>query len=79
MSARKPVAHAIETIQIEERRYKPSPEYTKQANAQPEIYERGFDEFWSEEANNRISWFQPWNTRFTSGSRPTLGGTSAAG
>jgi acetyl-CoA synthetase len=51
--------HAIETMQIEERRYPPSPEFSKQANAQPDIYERGFDEFWSEEAA-RISWFEPW-------------------
>lgn len=42
-------------MQVEERRYKPSPEFSKQANAQPDIYERSFDEFWTEEAK-RISW-----------------------
>jgi acetyl-CoA synthetase len=52
--------HAIETMQVEERRYKPSPDFARQANAQPEIYRRGFDEFWTEEAK-RISWFQPWD------------------
>jgi len=51
--------HAIETMQVEERRYKPAPEFSRLANAQPEIYERGFDEFWTKEAE-RISWFQPW-------------------
>src|SRR6195256_5974699 len=56
--------HAIETMQVEERRYKPSPEFSKQANAQPDIYERGFDEFWSQEANQRISWFRPWKSLY---------------
>ncbi|HVB76400.1 MAG TPA: acetate--CoA ligase [Candidatus Nitrosotalea sp.] len=51
--------HAIETMQVEERRYVPSPEFSRQANAQPEIYEIGFEEFWSQQAE-RISWFQPW-------------------
>jgi acetyl-CoA synthetase len=46
-------------MQIEERRYPPSPEFSRQANAQPDIYERGFDEFWTEEAQ-RISWFEAW-------------------
>src|ERR1700680_2055895 len=47
-------------MQVEERRYEPSPEFSAQANAKPDIYKRGFDEFWGEEANQRISWFQPW-------------------
>ena len=51
--------HAIETMQIEERRYPPSPEFSRQANAQPDIYERGFDEFWTKESE-RITWFEPW-------------------
>src|SRR4051794_24625489 len=38
------VAHAIETILLEERRYPPPREFAAQANAQPEIYERDFDE-----------------------------------
>ncbi len=53
--------HAIETMQVEERRYPPSPEFRKQANAQPEIYDRTLEDFWTKEANERISWFQPWN------------------
>jgi acetyl-CoA synthetase len=51
--------HAIETLQVEERRYKPDPEFSKQANAQPDIYELGFDEFWTEEAR-RVTFFEPW-------------------
>jgi hypothetical protein len=39
--------HAIETMQVEERRFEPSPEFRAQANAQPDIYDRGFDEFWT--------------------------------
>jgi len=49
----------IETMQVEERRYPPSPEFRKQANAQPEIYNRGFDRFWTEESK-RVTWFEPW-------------------
>src|SRR6202171_2179932 len=59
MSERKSSGHAIETMQIEERRFKPSPEFSRQANAQPDIYDQGFDEFWTKEAG-RISWFEPW-------------------
>src|SRR3981189_3743852 len=58
MSERKSSGHAIETMQIEERRFKPSPEFSRQANAQPDIYDQGFDEFWTNEAG-RISWFAP--------------------
>jgi acetyl-CoA synthetase len=49
---------AIETILLEERRYEPDPEFAAQANAQPEIYERDFEEFWETEARERVSWFQ---------------------
>ncbi|MEA2628256.1 MAG: acetyl-CoA synthetase, partial [Chloroflexota bacterium] len=55
--------HAIETMQVEERRYEPSPEFSRQANAQPDIYKRGFDEFWTKEAE-RISWFEPWKSLY---------------
>jgi acetyl-CoA synthetase len=51
--------HAIETMQVEERRFEPSPEFRAQANAQPDIYDRGFDEFWTKEAE-RISFLEPW-------------------
>src|SRR5947207_7701985 len=49
---------AIETILLEERRYPPPPEFAEQANAQPEIYERDFEEFWETEARERVSWFE---------------------
>src|SRR5205823_13314513 len=60
MSARKAAEHAIETMQVEERRYPPSPEFRKQANAQPDIYNRSLEDFWTKEANERITWFEPW-------------------
>jgi acetyl-CoA synthetase len=49
----------IDTLLLEERRYPPPPEFAAQANAQPEIYERSFDEFWETEARERVSWFEP--------------------
>ena len=60
MNERRSGAHAIETMQVEERRYPPPPEFAKQANAKPDIYETGFDEFWTREAKARVSWFTPW-------------------
>jgi len=60
MKATKAGEHAIETMQVEERRYPPSPEFRKQANAQPDIYNRKLEDFWAIEANERISWFEPW-------------------
>ena len=53
---------AIETILLEERRYPPSPEFAAQANAQPEIYERDFEEFWETEGRERASWFEDFHT-----------------
>src|SRR6266576_4730435 len=51
--------HAIETLQVEERRYRPDPAFSKQANAQPDIYGKGFDDFWTAESK-RITFFEPW-------------------
>ena len=59
MSASKPGEHAIETMQVEVRRYPPDPEFSKQANGQPDIYKKGFEEFWTEESK-RVSFFEPW-------------------
>jgi acetyl-CoA synthetase len=50
---------AIETMLLEERRYPPDPEFAAQANAQPEIYERDFEELWETEARERVTWFEP--------------------
>ena len=52
-------AHAIDALMLEERRYPPPAEFAAQANARPEIYERGFEEFWETEARERITWFEP--------------------
>src|SRR2546429_5416067 len=41
------------------RRYPPSPAFSQQANAKPEIYAKSFDDFWSEESK-RITFFEPW-------------------
>ena len=49
----------IETHFVEERRYPPTPEFAAQANAQPEIYERDFDEFWETEGRELVSWAEP--------------------
>ena len=50
---------AIETMFLEERRYPPPQEFAAQANAQPEIYERDFEEFWETEGRERVTWFEP--------------------
>jgi acetyl-CoA synthetase len=50
---------AIDTLLLEERRYPPPEGFAAQANAQPDIYDRDFDEFWKTEARERIAWFEP--------------------
>jgi acetyl-CoA synthetase len=54
----------IDTMLLEERRYEPDPEFARQANAQPEIYERGWEEFWETEGRNRVTWFEPFSTLY---------------
>jgi acetyl-CoA synthetase len=49
----------IETIFTEDRRYPPPPEFAALAVAQPDIYERDFDELWDTEARERVTWFEP--------------------
>src|SRR4051794_34339733 len=51
--------HAIETILLEERRYTPPEDFASQANAQPDIYDRDFEEFWETEGRERVTWFEP--------------------
>jgi len=58
MSEPDPPGHAIETMFLEARRYPPSPEFAAQANAGPEIYRRTFDEFWTAQGREHISWFE---------------------
>jgi acetyl-CoA synthetase len=51
----------IDTMLLEERRYAPDPEFARQANAQPGIYERDWEEFWETEGRNRVTWFEPYS------------------
>jgi acetyl-CoA synthetase len=51
-------AKTIDALFLEDRRYPPPEEFATQANAQPEIYERDWEEFWETEAE-RVSWFEP--------------------
>jgi acetyl-CoA synthetase len=51
----------IDTLLLEERRFPPSPEFAAQANAQPDIYDRDFDEFWESEGRERVRWFEPFD------------------
>jgi acetyl-CoA synthetase len=58
MSLDQEPGHAIETLFLEERRYPPDPAFAAQANAKPDIYDRDFETFWSEESQ-RVTWFKP--------------------
>jgi acetyl-CoA synthetase len=53
---------AIDTLLLEERRYPPSPEFAAQANAQADIYDIPFEEFWEREGRERVSWFEPFTS-----------------
>jgi acetyl-CoA synthetase len=59
MSSEETAGHAIETLFTEERRYPPPPDFAATANAQPDIYDRDLEEFWRDHAQQRISWFKP--------------------
>jgi acetyl-CoA synthetase len=51
--------HAIDSMQLEERRYPPPREFATSASAKPDIYDRSLEDFWEEEALKRVSWFKP--------------------
>jgi acetyl-CoA synthetase len=53
--------NTIDTMLLEERRYAPDPEFARQANARPEIYERDWEEFWETEGRDRVTWFEPFS------------------
>jgi acetyl-CoA synthetase len=53
---------AIDTLFDEERRFPPPPAFATSANAQPGIYDEGFEELWTRCANERVSWFTPFET-----------------
>jgi acetyl-CoA synthetase len=61
MEPTRPLTNTIETMLLEERRYAPDPEFARQANAQPDIYERDWEEFWETEGRNRVTWFEPFS------------------
>ena len=42
--------------------YPPDPELAKTANARPEMKEQGLEEFWDEQAKQRIDWFTEYDT-----------------
>src|SRR5918911_395524 len=52
---------AIETMLLEERRYEPPEDFTAQANAQADIYNRDWEELWETEGRNRVTWFEPFS------------------
>src|SRR5881392_3448019 len=54
----------IDTLFLEERRYPPSPEFAESANAQPDIYDRDFEEYWETEGRERVTWFEPFTKLF---------------
>jgi acetyl-CoA synthetase len=51
-------SHTIDTVLLEERRFPPDPDFASQANAQPDIYERDWEEFWETEGRDRVTWFE---------------------
>ncbi|MGH2977633.1 MAG: AMP-binding protein, partial [Gaiellaceae bacterium] len=53
--------HAIETMFLEDRTYPPPEDFAAQANAQPDIYDVPFEDFWEREGRERISWFEPFS------------------
>ncbi len=61
MSSDQASGDAISALLLEERRYEPPADFAAQANAQPEIYERSFEELWTSEGNERVTWFEPWS------------------
>jgi acetyl-CoA synthetase len=53
--------HAIDALLLEERRYPPPDDFSAQANAKADIYERDFEEFWETEGRDRVTWFEPFD------------------
>jgi acetyl-CoA synthetase len=55
------VVQNIDTLFLEQRRYPPPPEFAAQANAQADIYDKSLEQFWTDEARERVSWFKPFD------------------
>ncbi|MBM3677526.1 MAG: acetate--CoA ligase [Actinobacteria bacterium] len=53
-------SHAIHSLLDEDRSYPPDPAFAAEANAQPSIYEVPFEEFWTQQARERVTWFSPY-------------------
>src|SRR5262245_12103104 len=49
----------IETLFLEVRRYTPRPDFAAQANAQADIYDGELEDFWAEQARERVAWETP--------------------
>jgi acetyl-CoA synthetase len=54
----------IETLLAEDRRFPPPPEFSAQANAQPDIYDLSFEELWEREGRERVTWFEPFTSLY---------------
>jgi acetyl-CoA synthetase len=54
----------IEALFLEERRYPPPEDFAARANAQADIYERDFEQFWEAEGHERVTWFQPFRSLY---------------
>jgi acetyl-CoA synthetase len=54
-------AKRIDALQEEGRTFPPPPDFSARANAQPGVYDRSLEDFWSEEGRQRISWFKPFD------------------
>ncbi len=55
----KAAEETISALFLEERRFPPPDDFVAQANAQRDIYERPFEEFWETEGRERVTWFEP--------------------
>ena len=59
----RPMTKQLDTLLSEQRRFPPPPEFTAQANAKPDLYERAKHDrlgFWAEEALG-LDWIAPWS------------------
>jgi acetyl-CoA synthetase len=59
MTETQATGQTIDTMLLEERRYEPPEEFARGANAQPDIYERDWEELWETEGRERVTWFEP--------------------
>src|SRR5256885_9419027 len=46
---------------LEERTYPPPEDFAAQANAQADIYDIPFEDFWEREGRQRVHWFEPFS------------------